>query len=133
VLLSPDISVIADTWDMPVRSVLSSFTMIIPMTLLSMMISSLTIETRFATFGWFAMWVFGAVTYSAFNIANEGDNLAARSVFFWMLFRDLSMVILDIGDKRPLADVATQFSVVIALTVISLSVVFGKVSAPLKA
>lgn len=133
VLLSPDISVITDTWDMPVRSVISSLTMIVPMTLLAMMISALTTETRFATFGWFAIWVFGAVTAIVFLAAQEGDNLLARCVFFWMLFRDLSMAMLSVGDKRPFIDVATQFFVVLAITAISFTVVFRKVSAPMNA
>lgn len=133
VLLSPDISVVADTWDMPVRAILSSLAMITPMTLLAMMISSLTIETRFATFGWFTVWVSGAVTAMVFVVAQEADSLLARCAFFWMLFRDISMVILDVGSKRPVSDVATQFCVVLGIAVISFTVVLRKVSAPMKA
>jgi hypothetical protein len=69
VMLSPGFSVVLDTWDIPVRIVIASSVLIVPTSLLALMFSSLTYESRFATFAWFATWGLGAGAYAAINLA----------------------------------------------------------------
>jgi ABC-2 type transport system permease protein len=132
VLLSPDISVVGQTWDLPLRSLVASVTIIVPTTLLSLMLSSLTVETRFATFGWFAIWVFGLAAFLVMrNLNGDTSELVLRLSFLFLLFSDLSVAILDIPSLSPHAD--TQFAFILALCVVCFAVIYRKVSAPLRA
>jgi ABC-2 type transport system permease protein len=63
VLLSSDFSVISQTWDIPLRILAASTVLMIPTTALAMGYSSLTSESRYATFAWFATWAMGFVAY----------------------------------------------------------------------
>ena len=63
VLLSPEWKVVLSTWDLPLRSVAVSAVLIFPMTAVALAFSSLTSETRYATFAWFAFWAVGWATY----------------------------------------------------------------------
>ncbi len=74
VLLSPGVYVIADTWDMPFRILAASAVLIIPTSLLAMMYSSLTHESRFATFAWFATWGLGGGAYLVAYLTNVAQN-----------------------------------------------------------
>ncbi len=132
VLLSPDISVVAYTWDLPLRAIVASSVMIIPTTMLALMLSSLTTETRFATFGWFLIWIFGLAAWTVISNFDAGTSmLVLRLSFLFLLFSDLSTWILDIPARVPFRD--TQIAFAIALTVICAAVIFRRVSAPLRA
>ncbi|MDA8744785.1 ABC transporter permease subunit [Rubripirellula amarantea] len=63
VLLSPDLSVVMQTWDVPFRILGASAVLMIPTTALAIAYSSLTSESRYATFAWFATWAMGFVAY----------------------------------------------------------------------
>ena len=63
VLLSPDLSVISATWDLPLRILAASVWLIVPTTAVSLCFSSLTTESRYAAFAWFGVWVLGWVAY----------------------------------------------------------------------
>ena len=63
VLLSPDLSVIEQTWDIPLRILAASVIFLVPTTTLAVVYSSLTSESRYATFAWFATWAMGFVAY----------------------------------------------------------------------
>lgn len=65
VMLSPNVSVVAVTWDLPLRILLASVVVIIPTSLLALALSSLTQESRFASFAWFAVWGMGAGAHLA--------------------------------------------------------------------
>ena len=65
VALSSDLSVLADTWDLPLRIVLASLVFIVPAASVALMFSSLTSESRFAAFAWFAFWGLG---FTAWNV-----------------------------------------------------------------
>ena len=69
VLMSPGFSVLAATWDIPLRILASTVVLVIPTASLALMLSSLTQESRFATFAWFAVWVLGHGAYFAVVIA----------------------------------------------------------------
>ena len=132
VLLSPDISVIGYTWDLPVRTIAASAVTVIPTTMLALMLSSMTTETRFASFGWFMIWIFGLAMYAVTNgMSGDTSGLILRLSFLFLLFSDLSVAVLGIPTNISFAD--TQFIYVAALTAVCFTVVFRKVSAPLRA
>lgn len=66
--LSPDLSIVFDTWDLPLRILAASVFLIVPTTLLALSLSSLTTESRYAAFSWFALWAAGWVAYAALTI-----------------------------------------------------------------
>lgn len=134
VLLSPDISVVAFTWDLPVRAMAASAVMIVPTTMLALMLSSLTTETRFATFGWFTIWIFGMAAYAVMQgLQGEASELILRVSYLYLLYSDLAAYILGLESPLLTPHADTQFAVVIAMTVICFAVIFRKVSAPLRA
>jgi hypothetical protein len=69
VLLSPDLSVVGHTWDIPLRILGASLVLVIPTTALALCYSSFTSESRYATFAWFATWVMGFVSYQILTFA----------------------------------------------------------------
>ncbi|MFL2863871.1 MAG: ABC transporter permease [Pirellulaceae bacterium] len=62
--LSPDISVFFITWDLPFKILLASVILCVPTTLFALTLSSLTRESRLASFGWFAVWIMGSIAYT---------------------------------------------------------------------
>lgn len=131
VLLSPDISVVAYTWDLPLRALIASAMMIIPASLLALMFSSLTTESRFATFGWFFIWIFGLAAFTMMrNMNGDTSEMILRLSFLFLLFNDMSAAILGLSSAEM---VETQFVFAIALSAICATIIFRKVSAPLQA
>ncbi len=65
VCLSPSFDVVLVTWDLPLRLLAATCCMVVPTTLIALAFSSLTLETRYAGFAWYAMWILGYVTYAA--------------------------------------------------------------------
>ena len=62
-LLSPGLNVVLHTWDLPLRILASSVVLLLPTVSLALAFSSLTSESRYAGFAWFAVWVLGWVAY----------------------------------------------------------------------
>jgi ABC-2 type transport system permease protein len=79
VALSSDLSVLADTWDLPFRIVLASLIFIIPAASVALMFSSLTSESRFAAFAWFAFWGLGFIAWNVTYGVMSGE--ARRTAF----------------------------------------------------
>ena len=69
VMVSPDLSVIWSTWDIPFRIVGATIALVIPTASLALMLSSLTQESRFASFAWFAIWALGHGAWMAILFA----------------------------------------------------------------
>jgi ABC-type transport system involved in multi-copper enzyme maturation permease subunit len=65
ILLSPNLGVVAATWDLPLRIVGASVVLMLPTSMLALCFSSLTQESRYAGFAWFAVWILGWFTYIA--------------------------------------------------------------------
>lgn len=65
ILLSPDLAMAAQTWDLPLRILAASAILLIPTTGLALAFSSLSSELRTPTFLWYGCWVIGAVAYFA--------------------------------------------------------------------
>jgi ABC-2 type transport system permease protein len=75
VLVSPSISVALATGDLPLRIVAAAATVTLPTVLLALAYSSLTVESRIATFAWFATWVACWIAHGALT----GADLAAEA------------------------------------------------------
>ena len=78
VLLSPDLSVVSQTWDIPFRILAASIVLLIPTTTLAVVYSSLTSESRYATFAWFATWAMGFVTYQIMTYSTAAMSSGRR-------------------------------------------------------
>jgi len=131
ILLSPDISVLYYTWDLPLRAILASLTIVIPCTALALMLSSLTTESRYASFSWFAIWIFGHLTYVVFrNVASPGDSSMVQSLSLFETFNDLSSWILD--PKLGVTHVETRFILLAVMTAVCTAVLYRRVSAPMQ-
>lgn len=132
VLLSPDISVVAYTWDLPIRCVVMFVAVATPAILLALMLSSLTVETRFATFGWFAIWIFGLVAFIVMrNTSQDVSGIVLRLGVLFLLFGDVAVNVLGFSGIDSHFD--TQAIFVVGLSAICATVIFRKVSAPMKA
>lgn len=80
VLVSPSVSVAIATWDLPLRIVAATVVLAVPTVLLALAYSSLTAETRIATFAWFATWVACWIAHSALVGADVAAAAAAPDV-----------------------------------------------------
>jgi hypothetical protein len=70
VLVSPSILVAAETWDLPLRAIAASVVLAVPTVLLALAFSSLTAESRIASFAWFATWAACWIAHSALTTAD---------------------------------------------------------------
>jgi len=80
VVLSPSLNVIAATWDLPIRIVGATIVLMLPTSALALCLSSMTQESRYAGFSWFAIWILGWFTYGAAQSA-EAFNTAQQNGF----------------------------------------------------
>ena len=143
VSLSPDLSVLNSTWDIPLRIILCSVVVVLPTCSLALMLSSVTQETRFASFAWFAVWALGHATWFAITITQAvrlGQPPTSSEVMNDPIVRDWSVVSLYnnlsnvqawIFGFQDFSVVAPSLFVLIALTVVSLYILYRGVSAPM--
>lgn len=69
--LAPDFSVLLYTWDIPFRILFASLVFIVPTTVIALLFSSLTQETRFASYAWFCYWGLGFVAWNVIRLGNS--------------------------------------------------------------
>jgi hypothetical protein len=142
VSLSPDLSVVASTWDIPFRIILASVVLIIPTACLSLMLSSLTSESRFATFAWFAVWVLGHGAWMGVwvmqGVRTRKDPMEALEDPIVNGWSSLSLY-NNLGNVQSwifgLTDFNTALPGMIVLSLIavfSLFILFRRVSAPIR-
>lgn len=139
VLLSSDLSVIEYTWDLPFRVLAATAVLMVPTTAVALCFSSMTTESRYATFGWFAIWIFGWVSYSAltsFQLQSPGMNGEVSSTPWTLLslYHTLGEVQSWVfGLRTGFSDVWAEAVVLIAVTVVAVGVLLNRVSAPIRA
>jgi ABC-2 type transport system permease protein len=131
VLLSPDLSAVSTTWDVPLRVFAASAVVILPVTTMALAISSLCTETRYAAFAWFALWAVGWVSFTTLTdfhgqALNEHWSLIS---LYHTLGRVQSWVF---GQKLLFSNVLAELVELAALTVLSLVVLFRRVSSPMR-
>lgn len=131
VLLSPDLSVIGDTWDIPLRILISSIVLIVPTTTLALMLSSTTSESRYAGFAWFAIWAMG---FAAWTVINLNTSLKAKSELSAVsLYHSLGIVQRWVfGLQNNMSEFYTATAVLTGITVLSLLILVRRVSAPMR-
>ena len=138
VLFSPDLNVIWQTWDLPLRAVAATLVLMVPTTLLALAFSSLAKESRYAGFAWFAAWGLGWAAYAVLN-AYIMTNSAGKPPETLPDFRLLSLyhVLGSVqawvfGTGTTLSDVAAPALVLLAISAVSLVIVFRRVSSPMR-
>lgn len=131
VMLSPDLSVLAYTWDLPLRVLGASLVLGIPTTLLALAFSSLSSETRYATFAWFTVWALGFATY-LMMVANLGPNLNPRWVLVSLYHALAPLQGWVFGVEKRFADVLPSAIELAVVAVLAWVVLFRRVSAPMR-
>ncbi len=144
VMMSPDLSVIWSTWDIPIRIIGATVTLVIPTASLALMLSSLTQESRFANFAWFAVWALGHGAWLAIVLATAvrlNEAPVEAEVMSTGLVQNMSVLSLynNLGDIQSwifgfgnFADVWRGILALAMITVISLVILYRRVSAPIR-
>jgi len=136
--LSPGISVVADTYDLPVRIILASLVLIIPTTSLALCFSSLTSESRDAGLMWFAIWILGWVLFSVMRfvfVLERGMTQVAWQNNWSLLsvFHTLGEVQVWVFGLQPdFTKVLPSIVLLTGITVLSWSILMRRVTAPLR-
>lgn len=73
-MLSPDLSVLRETWDIPLKILLGAIVLVVPATSLALCYAAHTNESRYAIFLWFATWAIGFVSYWMLTGATAARN-----------------------------------------------------------
>lgn len=138
VLLSPSARVVFDTWDLPLRIVAASGVLMIPTASLALCMSSLTQESRYAGFGWFAVWILGWFTYVVMvNIEYERlrEHLPAVQEK-WSpvsLYHALGQVQGWVFGFASFDQVKIPALTLAVITIVSTLIMFRRISAPMRA
>jgi ABC-type transport system involved in multi-copper enzyme maturation permease subunit len=134
VLLSPNYEVILATWDLPLRILAASVVLMLPTAALALCISSMTEESRYAGFAWFAIWIMGWFTYGMLT-SFEGFSGADGDVTRWTylsLYHTLGQVQSWIFGFADFSDTKVAAGILIVVTAVSLIILFNRVSAPMR-
>jgi ABC-2 type transport system permease protein len=130
VLFSPSLMVLKSTWDLPIRILGTSLLISIPAASLALMLSAVTTESRYASFAWFAIWIFGFLAYQSVVPFTQGNNTTViQCLSLYHLFSDVAGWMLD--RELAVVDIQTRMIVLGLITSLSLAVVFRRVSAPM--
>lgn len=135
VLLSPSLSVVAATWDLPLRIVAASAVLAIPTASLALFLSSMTQESRIAAFAWFTIWVFGWVTYGIMTGVEAANSRGQPDLDRWSncsLYHALGNVQSWIFGFAEFGEVRSSALILAAIAVVSLIILFRRVAAPMR-
>jgi hypothetical protein len=133
VSMSNELGVVVDTWDLPLRIGAASLVLIIPTTLMALAFSSLTSETRYASFAWFAFWAIGWVTYMTVS-----SNLGTQMSKYWTLLSlyhtmgEVQHWIFGLQKDTGTLGAGLAGIELVALTVVSWLILYRRVSAPMR-
>lgn len=142
ILMSPDFSVFWSTWDIPLRILAATITLVIPTASLALMLSSLTHESRFASFAWFAIWALGHGAWTAVLFAAsiqyhlppvDPKVLGSETVKNWSalsLYNNLGDVQAWIFGFVEFQDIWKGAMTLAVLSLISLLLLYRRVAAP---
>jgi Kef-type K+ transport system membrane component KefB len=144
IMMSPDLSVFWSTWDIPLRIAAATLVLILPVASISVMLSSLTHESRFANFAWFAVWAVGHGAWVAIlaSVAftrkgNPFDSAVMQHPVSeqWSvlsLYNNLGAVQSWVFGFSDFAEVRTHAIVLISATIVSLIILHNRISAPVR-
>lgn len=137
IVLSPEASVVFDTWDIPLRILVASVTVIVPATAIALCFSSLTKESRYAAFAWFAVWILGMVAYLFIAGWRNVDLSPAPGVHnyeeLFSLHHTFGAVQRWIFGLESFNDIKAFAISLSTVTAVSLGILFRRVSAPMRA
>ena len=133
VLLSPEISIVLATWDIPIRILGATGAMVVPFTCLGLMLSSLTTETRFASFAWFAIWIFGLFAVLVTSpFVDSGMQTPLEMLSLFHVITNVQAWLLNVRPNTDI-DILIPVAVLCVVTLVSLTIVYKRVSAPMNA
>ena len=144
VMLSPDLSVLPGTWDIPLRILASTVFLVIPTASLALMLSSLTQETRFASFAWFAIWALGHGAWFAILISQtirmnsdpfEPEVMQSAIVQQWSvlsMYNNLGDIQNWVFGFSPLHEVWPGIAALGAITAFSLFVLYRRIKSNIR-
>ena len=139
VMLSPSFEVVLTTWHLPVRILVASACLVIPTTLVALAFSSLTVESRYAGFAWFAMWIIGHVTYSSLVAIPTFQAERAGTTFEpgWRILTSPYQVLgvaqtYAFGFESHPEMVVPCFLMLATASLVSLAILFRRVTAPMR-
>jgi len=139
VLLSKDVSVVSYTWDLPLRVLGASVVLLVPTTALALAFSSMTSETRYANFAWFATWTMGWVAYESLTATRLGAGQLADSQQIaekWTpvsIYHSMGRVQEWIFGLEPqFREIGPPAAMLTTLTLVSFLVLLYRVSSPMR-
>jgi len=137
--LSPSLTVVFDTWDLPLRILAASAVLMIPTASLALCLSSFTEESRYAGFAWFTVWILGWFTYVVMTVIEtngRNENISAEVMDRWTpvsLYHMLGQVQGWVFGYADFAQVQISATILVVLTVVTTVLFFRRISAPLRA
>jgi hypothetical protein len=144
ILMSPNFSVFWSTWDIPLRIILATFALVIPVSSVVLMLSSLTQESRFANFSWFAVWALGHGAWLTIVVATSiqmerppvaPEVLNSSMVKNWSslsLYNSMGSVQAWIFGFESFSAIWRAALALFAITATSLVILYRRVSAPIQ-
>ncbi len=127
VMLSPNLNVFYETWDLPLRVWAAAVTMMIPTASIALMFSSLTVEKRYAGFGWFALWVVGWVAYATLT------RIGGPGIWWWVsLNHTIGKVQSWIFGMESLSQAGPAIILLAAYTAFALVLARARILSPLR-
>lgn len=141
VILSPSVDVVSDTWSLPLRALGAAALLLVPGAAVALLFSSLTLESRYASFAWFALWILGVVAFNAYRSslrtpAGVGEIELTENAPWLLasLYHTLGILLRWVfGIETELRRVLPAMTVVAVLTLASLAVLYRRISAPMRA
>lgn len=141
ILMSPDLTPLAQTWHLPFQIFLAALVAVIPTSALSLALSSLTSESRFAGFAWFAIWTIGAVAWMIIFIATtiaRAEEMGPEALELDSQFTMLSLYHtigkvqrFVFGFENNFLNVLPSILLIVGITAFSLRTLWKRVSAPI--
>jgi ABC-2 type transport system permease protein len=144
IMMSPSFDVFWNTWDIPIRIVAATFALVIPTASVALMLSSLTQESRFANFSWFAVWALGHGAWLTIVVATamrmqkppiDPAVMQSDMVRNWSavsLYNCLGSVQALIFGFESFNEVWRGVFALSAITIVSLFILYRRVSAPIR-
>ncbi len=144
ILMSPNLSVFWSTWDIPIRILVATVALVIPTSSVVLMLSSLTQESRFANFSWFAVWTLGHGAWLAIVVATamqmqlppvSAEVLQSNTVQNWSalsLYNCLGTTQAWIFGFASFSEAWRGVLALLGITLVSLVILYRRVSAPIQ-
>ena len=127
------------TWDLPLRILAASVVLVIPTASLALCLSSMTQETRYAGFAWFAVWILGWFTYGIMNaveaIGEPQPVPGSDAITGWSyvsLYHTLGHVESWVFGFADFSDIAWFAAILLLITIVSNAVLLQRVTAPMR-